>query len=170
MRPTPNPGRTAARPRFYIDRNLGKLAEDAVARALARLTGRPVHHSNGRDHRADLQVGKSRIEVKADLRAHRTGRVAVELARDERPSGVATSGAETVVIVMPPSSTARMLPRAALLAMADVAPRRRGGDGQRTTVALVPIPLLMRHSAALELDAEDARRLATAAAERGRRP
>lgn len=161
---------TDAGERFRSDLRLGKLAEDAVARTLARFSDGPIEQSDGNVASHDLTVGGRAIEVKCDFASARTGRVAVELATSGRPSGLGAPAAGVVVYVLPQFGAGFLISRDTLLEIARRCPRKKGGDFGTQLLALVPVALLREHATALALGEDDARRLGDAAARRGRRP
>lgn len=139
----------------WMDANaVGERAEERVA-AFWRKRGWDSLKVLGNAGEFDLEL-RTQVEVKADRQAGTTGNVAVEVARDRKPSGVATSTAAFWCIVV--GDAAIWVPRATLRELVNVGGYRAvaAGDGKRTTCVLVPLDELKRvpSAKALILDGE----------------
>lgn len=84
------------RPEWIAAKRIGTAGEHDVADVLRQI-GLVVQELQ--EHSADLEIG-GRIEVKTDRVALRTGRVAVEVLYQGRPSGVRTTTANTWAFVL----------------------------------------------------------------------
>lgn len=103
------------------------------------------------DPRCDLHLSLS-LEIKTDLAAERTGRVAVEIAHHGRPSGLSTSTAAAWCFVV--GETGVMVPTWILRTMVKTGGYRRtnGGDYCASTLVLIPLEALKAASGAIVID------------------
>ena len=115
---------------------VGDAAELAVARwwmGRGFTAYKTVGHA---DH--DLCVS-AQVEVKADLLAPRTGRFAIEVEYNGRPSGLMTSPATYWALVLGDTALLVRTPALRRLALAPAWPAVQGGDGRKSTLRLVDV-------------------------------
>ncbi len=137
---TPRPGRRPDSPSWTAAFKRGAESEQRVADAL-RAAGYNVMPTRAGSP-TDLRLIAS-VEVKRDDRHQETGNVAVEIARDGMPSGIAATPAGVVIYDLGNELieiSASRIKRLALDSRRHVA----AGDGGRTTVALVAVHELRR--------------------------
>jgi hypothetical protein len=124
------------RPEWLASLAIGDAGEAAVANLL-KSVGIAVRKS--RDFSTDLEIVGGTVEVKRDLKALSTGAVAVEVAYNNRPSGISSSCAGCWAFVLANgeivmTSTSRL--RAAVADLVD----RPAGEG--ATIRLLPLHTL----------------------------
>lgn len=100
----------------------------------------------------DIMQGSDKVEVKRDRLVSRTGNVAVEIATDDRPSGLSISQVDWYTFllsgdqysddVMVAIKTER-LRRLVARYQAEPGHTKRGGDGGRFLMVLVPVQELL---------------------------
>lgn len=140
MRATRPGGRVADSPSWISAKELGDAAELAVARAFAE-RGYRVDRALFERAGEDLILTR-RVEVKHDVRALESSHVALEIARDGAPSGLATTTADWFLVVV--GAVAHVAPPSVWRAHAEDTRWRtvEGGDGGRTRMVLVPLSVI----------------------------
>ncbi len=125
--------------RWKASKKQGDAAEMAVA-AWFKSQGLDVTKTLG-DARYDLLV-QSRVEVKNDLKAAKTGNVAIEVRYNDKPSGIMTTSADRYALVV--GDTAYLVPTVKLrsLVLTGNFQEKPAGDGKRTRVTLIPVETL----------------------------
>jgi hypothetical protein len=91
---------------------------------------------------SDLLISAT-SEVKYDVAAESTGNLAIEVAFKDQPSGIVTSPSDFWETVLPDSTAIRSTTKAMRAYVEKFsANRKRGGDGGKSELVLVPIAAL----------------------------
>lgn len=102
-----------------------------------------VEHMSGYFKEYDLVIKKegkgTKIEVKSDRQASRTGNLAIEYECNNKPSGITSTEADFWIyfIVHPDRDECYIIPTEKLREIVKTCPKVRGGDGMRSKMFLV---------------------------------